>query len=200
VGLKPDLYRDRFPAELSGGQQQRVGVARALAADPPVILMDEPFGALDPITREQLQDEFLSLVRRIGKTILFVTHDIFEAVKIGDRLAVMDRGRIIQYGSPKEIVEAPSGEFVRNFLGSHRFQLSLLLTHLDEIMTTETDEETSGEGAAGQKGDLRPGSTFLDAFNYFRDNEADAAPVYDDDGKPLGFVKRDALCRRIRPS
>ena len=200
VGLEPDLYRDRFPAELSGGQQQRVGVARALAADPPVILMDEPFGALDPITREQLQDEFLALVRKIGKTILFVTHDIFEAARIGDRLAVMDQGRIIQCGSPREIVERPSGEFVRNFLGGHRFQLSLLLTHLGEVMTTEPSEEIAGDGADEWPDHLRADSTLLDALNYFKENESDAVPIRNHDGKRIGFVRRKALCDWIRPA
>jgi len=200
VGLEPDLYRDRFPAELSGGQQQRVGVARALAADPPVILMDEPFGALDPITREQLQDEFLSLVRRIGKTILFVTHDIFEAARIGDRLAVMDQGRIIQCGTPREIVERPAGGFVRNFLGGHRFQLSLLLTHLGEVMTTEPAEEIAGDGSDGRPDHLRADSTLLDALNYFKENGSDAIPIRNHNGKRIGFVRRKAVCDWIRPA
>ena len=132
VGLDPDTYRTRYPAELSGGQQQRIGVARALAADPPVILMDEPFGALDPITREQLQNEFLSLEQAIKKTIVFVTHDIFEAVKLADRLALMDEGQIIQIGSPKEIIEAPANQYVVDFLGRQHFQLARLMTKLAE--------------------------------------------------------------------
>ena len=118
VGLEPAAYRGRFPRELSGGQQQRVGVARAMAADPPVLLMDEPFGSIDPVVRERLQDELLALQRRLRKTILFVTHDIDEAVKMGDRLAVMDHGGTVeQYGSPAEVLSAPASDFVREFVG-----------------------------------------------------------------------------------
>jgi osmoprotectant transport system ATP-binding protein len=119
VGMDPGTYRDRFPKELSGGQRQRVGVARALAADPPVMLMDEPFGALDPITRERLQNEFLRLQQEIGKTIVFVTHDIDEAVKMGDRIAILREGSTVaQYDTPETVLAAPADEFVREFIGS----------------------------------------------------------------------------------
>lgn len=126
VGLEPVEFRDRFPNQLSGGQQQRIGVARALAADPPIVLMDEPFGALDPITREQLQNEFIELESEIKKTIIFVTHDVFEAVKMGDRIALLDGGELQQLAPPLELVEKPANDFVEQFLGQHRFQLSLL--------------------------------------------------------------------------
>src|SRR3954454_19552624 len=120
IGLDPELG-DRYPAQLSGGQQQRVGVARALAADPLVMLMDEPFGAIDPINRERLQNEFLRLQAEIRKTVLFVTHDIDEAIKIGDRIAVMrDWGRIEQYATPAELLMAPANEFVEDFVGADR--------------------------------------------------------------------------------
>ncbi|MFE6925690.1 ABC transporter ATP-binding protein [Nocardia sp. NPDC057663] len=119
VGLDPATYRNRFPRQLSGGQQQRVGVARALAADPPVLLMDEPFGAVDPITRALLQDELLRLQGELGKTIVFVTHDFGEAVKLGDRIAVLgERSRILQYDTPAAILAAPADDTVAGFVGA----------------------------------------------------------------------------------
>ncbi|MFD5179590.1 ABC transporter ATP-binding protein [Nocardia sp. NPDC058379] len=119
VGLDPAVYRGRYPRQLSGGQQQRVGVARALAADPPVLLMDEPFGAVDPITRALLQDELLRLQGELGKTIVFVTHDFGEAVKLGDRIAVLgERSRILQYDTPAAILAAPADDTVAGFVGN----------------------------------------------------------------------------------
>jgi osmoprotectant transport system ATP-binding protein len=115
VGLDPGRFARLLPHQLSGGQRQRVGVARALAADPDLILMDEPFGALDPITRRELQDEFRGLQKRLGTTVIFVTHDIREACRVGDRLALMDRGRLVQYGTAAEMIERPAGDFVRTF-------------------------------------------------------------------------------------
>ncbi len=120
VGLEPAEYKDRFPEELSGGQKQRVGVARALAAYQEILLMDEPFGALDPVTREDLQDEFLKLQESISKTIVLVTHDIFEAVKMGDMIAVMKDGKIEQIDKPEELLKNPQTEFVDRFVGRHR--------------------------------------------------------------------------------
>ncbi len=118
VGLPAEEYRDRYPTELSGGQRQRVGVARALAADPPIMLMDEPFGAIDPVTRTQLQDEFLRLQQSLRKTIVFVTHDIDEAVKMGDRIAILQvGGRLAQYDSPDRLLAAPADDFVADFVG-----------------------------------------------------------------------------------
>jgi len=123
VGLPPDDYAQRYPRELSGGQQQRVGVARALAADPAYLLMDEPFGALDAVTRDSLQQELLQLQRTLGKTIVFVTHDIFEAVTLADRIAVLHDGRLEQVGSTKEILTAPAGDFVRELVEKPAQQL-----------------------------------------------------------------------------
>lgn len=120
VGMDPALYRLRFPRELSGGQKQRVGVARALAADPPVMLMDEPFGAIDPITRARLQDEFLKILRALKKTIVFVTHDIDEAVKMGDRIAILKDGALLQYDTPERILAHPANAFVNAFVGADR--------------------------------------------------------------------------------
>ena len=115
VGLDPECHARVWPHELSGGQRQRVGVARALAADPDLILMDEPFGALDPITRRELQDEFRRLQRRLGKTVVFVTHDIREACRIGDHLALVDGGRLVQHGTPADLIERPANDFARAF-------------------------------------------------------------------------------------
>ena len=120
VGLDFDVHRARYPAELSGGQRQRVGLARALAADPPILLMDEPFGALDPLTRRRLQREFLELKRRLGKTVVLVTHDVEEAFLLADHVAVMSEGRLVQFGSPDEIRANPVSEFVSDFLGVGR--------------------------------------------------------------------------------
>ena len=126
VGLPPDEFSDRFPDELSGGQQQRVGVARALAANPKYLLMDEPFGALDAITRDALQQEVKSLCSRLGKTIVFVTHDIFEALTLADRIAILHEGRLHQAGSPDEVVRQPATPFVRELFGKPARQLSVL--------------------------------------------------------------------------
>lgn len=134
VGLDPNTYRDRYPAELSGGQQQRVGVIRALAAEPPIILMDEPFGALDPISREQLQDELIRLQQEIKKTIVFVTHDMDEALKLADRICIMEKGKIVQLDSPDHILRHPANEFVRAFIGEDRLNAAGILPEIDEVM------------------------------------------------------------------
>ncbi|MFD1860612.1 ATP-binding cassette domain-containing protein [Aeromicrobium camelliae] len=134
VGLDPDEYRDRYPRELSGGQQQRVGVARALAADPPVLLMDEPFGAVDPITRQRLQDELLRLQEELRKTIVFVTHDFDEAVKLGDRIAILQTGsQVVQYDTPEQILANPADEFVEGFVGRGAALKQLTLTRVRDI-------------------------------------------------------------------
>jgi len=125
VGLDPKIYKNRYPSELSGGQQQRVGVIRAMAADPPIILMDEPFSALDPISREQLQDEFVRLQKTIRKTIIFVTHDMDEALKIADRICLMRDGNIIQLDTPRDLLHQPADEFVIDFIGPKRLQKHL---------------------------------------------------------------------------
>jgi osmoprotectant transport system ATP-binding protein len=131
-------YRDRYPKELSGGQRQRIGVARAMAADPPVLLMDEPFGAIDPITRDRLQDEFLRLQQEIKKTIVFVTHDIDEAVKMGDRIAILQqRSKIAQYDTPEKILTDPANEFVQDFIGSGPSIKRLSLSRVSDIETAD---------------------------------------------------------------
>jgi osmoprotectant transport system ATP-binding protein len=133
VGLDPAGYRSRYPSQLSGGQRQRVGVARALAADPPVLLMDEPFGAIDPVTRVHLQDEFLRLQGDVRKTVVFVTHDIEEAVKMGDRIAILDVGGVLeQYATPAEILGNPASAMVRGFVGADRALKRLRVTPIEE--------------------------------------------------------------------
>ncbi|MGW6526567.1 ABC transporter ATP-binding protein [Streptomyces venezuelae] len=132
VGLDPAVFGDRYPEQLSGGQRQRVGVARALAADPPVLLMDEPFGAVDPVVREHLQNEFLRLQQAVRKTVLFVTHDIEEAVRLGDRIAVYGEGRIEQFDSPSTVLGAPANDYVADFVGADRGLKRLSVTPIEE--------------------------------------------------------------------
>lgn len=134
VGLDPEIYGSRFPSALSGGQRQRVGVARAMASDPPIMLMDEPFGAVDPITRARLQNEFLRIQERISKTIVFVTHDIDEAIKMGDTIAVMREGLLVQHATPDELLSSPADEFVANLVGRNRSIKRLHLIRIREIL------------------------------------------------------------------
>ena len=149
VGLDPEVYRDRYPRELSGGQQQRVGVARALAADPPVLLMDEPFGAVDPITRQRLQDELLRIQEELGKTIVFVTHDFDEAVKLGDRIVVFDVGaRVVQYDTPEAILADPAEEYVADFVGAGATLKQLTLTRVGDVELIHPQQAQVGEDAA----------------------------------------------------
>lgn len=134
VGMDPAVYLDRYPTELSGGQQQRIGVARAFATDPEIILMDEPFSALDPITRSQLQDELAALQEKLKKTIVFVTHDMDEAVKIADRICIMNDGRVLQHGTPEEILKNPCSDFVADFVGKNRIWSSPEMIRAEDIM------------------------------------------------------------------
>lgn len=134
VNLEPATYRNRYPKELSGGQAQRIGVARAMATDPPVMLMDEPFGAIDPINREVLQDEFLKIQAELKKTIVFVTHDIDEAVKMGDKICLLDAGRLVQFASPEEMLTRPKNRFVKDFVGADRTLKRLNLLTVGEVM------------------------------------------------------------------
>jgi len=134
MGLDPTEYASKYPRQLSGGQRQRVGVARALGADPPVLLMDEPFGAIDPITRERLQNEFLRIQKQIKKTIVFVTHDINEAIKMGDRIAIMREGRLVQYATPDVLLSQPADKFVADFVGTDRALKRLNIMRVYEVM------------------------------------------------------------------
>jgi len=148
VGLDPATYRDRYPAQLSGGERQRVGVARALAADPPIMLMDEPFGAVDPIVRDRLQNEFLRLQEDLAKTILFVTHDIDEAIKMGDMVVVMETGgRVAQVGTPAEILANPASDFVARFVGADRGLKRLSLYRVADVPLETAVTAAVGESA-----------------------------------------------------
>ena len=136
VRMNPEEFMDKYPNELSGGQRQRVGVARALGADPPILLMDEPFGAIDPINRVELQSEFLKIQQKIKKTIIFVTHDIYEAIKMGDKIALMKEGRLVQYDTPANLLYRPKDEFVEGFVGADRALKGLQLLRVKEVMTS----------------------------------------------------------------
>jgi len=193
VGLEPDEFATRFPNELSGGQQQRVGVARALAADPDVILMDEPFGALDPITRETLQDELSPLWNELDKTVVFVTHDIFEAVKVGDRIAVMDAGKILQVGKPAEVIKNPANDRVTSFFSQHRFQLELLTTRIDSII--EKTDEKIPENKKTPK--LHPHDSLIDAMDALKRSDDQNVPVFDTKNNLQGIVTRASVTREI---
>ncbi|PXX68790.1 osmoprotectant transport system ATP-binding protein [Nocardia tenerifensis] len=181
VGLDPDTYRDRYPRQLSGGQQQRVGVARALAADPPVLLMDEPFGAVDPITRGLLQDELLRLQGELGKTIVFVTHDFTEAVKLGDRIAVLgDRSRILQYDTPAAVLADPADETVAGFVGADASLKQLTLTRVSDVDLGQCPTATEDE----------PVDTLRTALS---DKDWPWALVLDRQRRPLRWVSAEHL-------
>jgi osmoprotectant transport system ATP-binding protein len=184
VGLEPDEFSKRYPAQLSGGQQQRVGLARALAGDPPVMLMDEPFSAVDPITRGRLQNDFLRLHRAVPKTVVFVSHDIDEAVKMADRVAVMREGKLLQFAPPAELLANPVDDFVADFVGADRALKSLSLTRLEEIDLLDAPLVRAGEPVADvrariERGELEPiGGQVL---------------VSDMAGRPLGWLPLTAL-------
>ena len=188
VGLDAAQDRTRYPAELSGGQRQRVGLARALAADPPLMLMDEPFGAIDPITRDRLQNEFLRLHREIRKTVIFVTHDIDEAIKMGDRIAILrDGGVLAQYDTPDAILERPADEFVERFVGPDRALKRLALRTLAELKLRPLD------GAVPKAPALPRDTSLRDALALLVAEHGRELVVTDGDGRALGRVTRDDL-------
>lgn len=178
VALDSKKFLHRYPKEMSGGQQQRIGVIRALAADPPVLLMDEPFGAVDPINREVIQNQFLEMQRALKKTVMLVSHDIDEALKLGDRIAVFRQGRIIQCASPDELLAKPANEFVGSFVGQDRTLKRLLLVSAGDV----TDQQPTITA--------RSATPLAEAFGIMDDNDIRALTVVDEEGKPLGFVKR----------
>jgi len=190
VGLDPASYSRRYPSQLSGGERQRVGVARALAADPPLMLMDEPFAAVDPIARERLQDEFLRLQRELAKTILFVTHDIDEAVKMGDFIAVMDRGRLVQFGAPDRILARPASDFVAALVGADRGLKRLSLRTIRHLGTEPLDGRTGLPQFA-------PETKLRDALSILLAADTRGGIALDDAGKPRGLVTVEAIARAL---
>lgn len=179
VGMKPDQFLKRFPRELSGGQQQRVGVIRALAADAPVMLMDEPFGAIDPINREVIQSEFLRMQETIRKTIIFVSHDLDEAVRMADRIAIFRAGRLEQIDTPGHLLAAPRNAFIKDFLGNDAALKRLLLVDVRDAMQTVFEALPSGASAS-------------EAVAVMDRAGADLAIVVDENGRPAGLVSREA--------
>jgi osmoprotectant transport system ATP-binding protein len=174
VELDPETTRNKYPSQLSGGQMQRVGVARAMAADPPIMLMDEPFGAVDPIVRNYLQDEFLRLQRELKKTICFVTHDINEAIKMGDKIAIFNKGELVQYGTPQEILTRPANDFVRDFIGFDRAVKMLSLFRVEQLVRRRilVVSESELPNAAGR----------------MTGEEIEACFLLDSNGAPAGFL------------
>lgn len=180
VGLDPSTFKKRYPTELSGGQQQRIGVIRALAADPPVILMDEPFSALDPISREQLQDELVRLQDEIQKTIVFVTHDMDEAIKIATRIAIMREGEIVQLDTPERILRYPANDFVRDFIGAERLNKELGHPIALDLMVKKTIT-------------VRPTRGLAEAFNMMKKDSVDQLYVIGRDQELLGMISIDEV-------
>ncbi|MEH0018571.1 MAG: ABC transporter ATP-binding protein [Desulfobacter sp.] len=180
VNLEPSTYRARYPRELSGGQAQRIGVARAMATDPPVMLMDEPFGAIDPINREILQDEFLKIQASLRKTIVFVTHDIDEAVKMGDKICLLDAGRLVQFASPEEMLTRPKNRFVKDFVGADRTLKRLNLLTVDEVMVRDPLHCQTGQQCA-------------DVLEFLQEEGIRYLLVTDSNGIFKGFVYHEFL-------
>jgi osmoprotectant transport system ATP-binding protein len=185
--LDPTIYRSKFPHQLSGGEQQRVGVARALAADPELLLMDEPFAAVDPITRDALQAELARIHRSTGKTIVFVTHDIEEALRLATVIAIMDRGHIGQLGTPIEILEQPANDFVRDFVGRQGLGLKLL------SVRKVADRLRRGEPAEGEP--LSLDASLSEALSAMTARRADSLPVRDNEGRHVGIIALADLVR-----
>jgi osmoprotectant transport system ATP-binding protein len=178
--LDPDAVKDRYPAELSGGQQQRIGVARCLAADPDILLMDEPFGAIDPINREEIQNEFLTVQEKLKKTIAFVTHDIHEAIKMGDKIAIFQAGRLIQYDSPEVILTCPANQYISDFVGSDRALKLLALLKAGDAAKKVNENIIHAE------------ETTNEALNRLKIKNLDSLIVLSE-GKPAGYVDEESL-------
>jgi osmoprotectant transport system ATP-binding protein len=187
VGLEQDDAR-RYPAQFSGGQRQRIGVARAMAADQPIMLMDEPFGAVDPIARDRLQNDFLRLHAEVRKTVIFVTHDIDEAIKMGHRMAILRDGELVQYGTPDEILAAPANDFIADFVGADRGLKRLLLRKLDEIELAPA--------ANGERDDLPTideDTSLRDALSMMVTQRVSALTVLSTAGERRGTVSMESL-------
>jgi osmoprotectant transport system ATP-binding protein len=190
VGLDPKQFAGRYPHQLSGGQRQRVGVARALGADPPVLLMDEPFGAIDRIARERLQNEFLRIQHDVRKTVIFVTHDIDEAIKLGDRIAIMNLGRLEQYDTPAAILERPASDLVVELLGPDRGLKRLAVTRIDPGILEHPSEVRAEATIAADR-------TLYDAFSEMLIHHASSVAVVDGD-RVLGVLTPNSFVAAIR--
>jgi len=191
VGLDEDRMLDRYPAQLSGGQRQRVGVARALAADPPLMLMDEPFGAIDPINRARLQDEFLGLQEKVRKTVIFVTHDIDEAIKMGDRIAILrEGGKLAQYDTPSAILSHPADDFVAQFVGADR-----ALKRLSLITVGELELDAAGTAHGGQE--IPATRSVRDALAQLLSAGGEPLIVFDEHGHVQGLLTLQAIERLL---
>jgi osmoprotectant transport system ATP-binding protein len=185
VGLDPKEMLKRYPRQLSGGQRQRVGVARALAADPPVLLMDEPFGALDPIARARLQSEFRQILKQVRKTVVLVTHDLDEATRLGERIAIMNSGKIVQYDTPDAVLSHPADAFVENFVGVDRALMRLSLFSVSDAMTGELPLDTTRV--------IRAASNLRDALALMVAANSDVLAVVDEFGTCQGRLTREAI-------
>ncbi|MBS4179347.1 ABC transporter ATP-binding protein [Lederbergia citrea] len=185
VGLDPEVYSDRYPKELSGGQQQRVGVARALASNPRVILMDEPFGALDPLTRDQLQGELISLHQKLKKTFVFVTHDMDEALKLGDRIAIMKDGKLLQIDTPEKLLHEPAHGFVEEFIGKHRIMQNPELMPVTDVMNEKV--LTSLPQRSPER-----------ALSFMRKRQVNTLIIVDEDDRLLGILPAHDLIAKMK--
>jgi osmoprotectant transport system ATP-binding protein len=193
VGLPPDGYANRYPSQLSGGEQQRVGLARALAAEPPTMLMDEPFGALDAITRGRLQDELKRIHRQFSQTILFVTHDIEEAVRLADRIVIMRDGRIVQVGPPLEIVTRPADGFVSDLVGAHDVLRRL------SLMPVSAASEPLANGSTPDAPIISASVFLRDALSMLVESGLPQLVVLDEDGHPAGTLTMASIQRAAAP-
>jgi len=202
VGMPPDKFAARKPDSLSGGQQQRVGLARALAGDPDLLLMDEPFGALDPITKEKVRQEFKNLLREINKTVILVTHDVFEAFDLCDRICLMDRGKARQTGTPKELLFQPADDFVRSFFDNHRLQLELMSITVGDVLESGFTPEGNVPGEGEKSGESVDKNTslfsLLGASGEGRMEEDLPLTVENSEGNTLGFIDPDRLLEAFR--
>jgi osmoprotectant transport system ATP-binding protein len=192
LALPPAQFANRYPNELSGGQAQRVGVARALAIDPPVLLMDEPFAALDPVNREAIQDEFLRMQRTLRKTILFVSHDIDEAVKMADRIAIFHSGRLVQFAAPDEMLAHPADAFVAGFVGSDRTLKRLRLIRVAEVMAAAVPGDPGYNTPT-----VSPGDDLRRVATLFLEHDVESLRCVDSLGNPVGRVTREAVAARL---
>lgn len=192
VGLDPTVYRKRYPLELSGGQQQRIGVVRALAGEPPIILMDEPFSALDPISREQLQDELKLLQKNIHKTIVFVTHDMDEALKISDEIVVMKDGVVEQIDTPERLMAEPNSEFVRSFIGEDRIQNN----RQKELATVSSIMRPVNQDDPANLPGLFMETSLQEAVRFMLEKKVEAVLIREE-GKPLGIVEKNVILKEL---